>query len=298
MKVLVTGFSGFVAGSILCQAPDHWELHAMGRSTAPEDSKSIRYHQVDMLEKDSMSNMMETIQPEVVIHTAAIANIDFCESNRAMAQAVNVSATEHIAGLCKKQGAKMVFCSTDTVFNGKKPFYSEEDIPFPVNYYADTKIRAEQKVLSADKRNIVARLALVMGLPLMHKGNSFLADMIAKLGKGETMKFAVNEFRTPIDVITLGAALNELATADFRGTIHLAGNTRLNRYEMAKQIASKTGFPEEKILAINSNELPGRAPRPDDVSLNNMRARSLLKTPMLSMEEGLALTLSGKLIHS
>jgi dTDP-4-dehydrorhamnose reductase len=161
-----------------------------------------------------------------------------------------------------------------------------------VNYYAQTKIRAEQAVLAADKRNVVARLALVMGLPVMGRGNSFLADMLEKLKGGETLRFADNEIRTPIDVLTLGAALNELASGPFGGIIHLAGNTRINRYEMARRIALQTGFAEAKILAINSNALAGRAPRPDDASLDNSLARSILRTPLLSLEEGLELTLN------
>ncbi|HEX9511171.1 MAG TPA: sugar nucleotide-binding protein, partial [Puia sp.] len=222
---------------------------------------------------------------------AAIANIDLCENEQEIAEAVNTGVTERLAAICGEIGAKLVFCSTDTVFDGKKGYYTEGDKPIPVNYYASTKIRAEQIVLAADKRNVVARLALVMGLPVMGRGNSFLADMLEKLKKGETLRFADNEIRTPIDVVTLGATLNELAAGEFGGIVHLAGNTRVNRYDMARRIALKTGFTDAAILAINSNSLAGRAPRPDDASLDNSRARANLKTPMLSLEEGLELTL-------
>ena len=119
---------------------------------------------------------------------------------------------------------------------------------------------------------MVARLALVMGLPVMGSGNSFLAEMIGKLEKHETLKMATNEIRTPVDVISLGAALLELAASDVTGTIHLSGNTRVK-------------------VPIDSSELKGRAPRPADVSLSNEKARSLLKTPLLSLEEGLRLSL-------
>lgn len=294
MKLLVTGYNGFVAGSILAQTPGNWEIHALGRSRIKENTGSISYHQVDLTDKNQLRDTVSKIRPDAVIHTAAIANIDYCENHQLEAESINVVATANLATACREIKSKLVFCSTDAVFDGNKKNYNEKDATRAINYYASTKIRAEEFVLSAGEKNVVARLALVIGLPVMGKGNSFIAEMIEKLKKGEAIKFPSNEIRTPIDVITLGAALNELASDDFGGIIHLAGNTSINRYEMGKTIARSTGFPEDKIVAINSADLVGRAPRSNDVSLNNSKARSILKTPMLSLEEGLALSLTKK----
>jgi dTDP-4-dehydrorhamnose reductase len=291
MKLLVTGFNGFVAGSILTQAPTDWEVHGIGRSAMPDSTGNIRYHHLDMLDEKALKTVFMDIRPNAVIHAAGIANIDFCENNRAIAYAVNVGATERIGALCADINAKLVLCSTDTVFDGQKSFYTEQDALSSVNYYGETKIKAEQVVKDAGAAHVVARLALVMGLPVMGTGNSFLAEMIAKLENREPLKMATNEIRTPVDVISLGAALLELASSDFTGTIHLSGNSRVNRFEMANRIAAALGFSGEKILPINSSELKGRAPRPADVSLSNEKARSILKTPFLSLEEGLKLSL-------
>lgn len=291
MKLLVTGFNGFVAGSIFAQAPDNWEVHGIGRSAIPENEGKIRYHQVDMLDAKALNAVFSFISPDAVIHAAGIANIDFCENNRATAYAVNVGATERISALCDDIDARLVFCSTDTVFDGQKSFYTEQDPLSSVNFYGETKIKAEQVVRDGGARNVVARLALVMGLPVMGTGNSFLAEMITKLESQEPLKMATNEIRTPVDVISLGAALLELASSDFTGTIHLSGNSRVNRFEMANRIATALGFSGEKVFPIDSSELKGRAPRPADVSLSNEKARSILKTPFLSLEEGLKLSM-------
>lgn len=234
------------------------------------------------------------IKPDAVIHTAAMANIDFCEANKEAAEKVNVGVTDALARICAQAGAKLVFCSTDTVFDGVKGDYSENDYPLAVNFYAETKIKAEQIVLLASNKNVVARLSLVMGLSVQGKGNSFLADMLEKLQRGEQMKFLENETRTPVDVISLGSALIELAENDFTGIIHLVGNTRINRYEMAKHIARVLDFSEASILPVNSNAMPGRAPRPNNAFMNNRLAKKILKTPMKSLSEGLALTLNFK----
>ncbi len=212
-----------------------------------------------------------------------------------MAKAVNVDMTKTIAGLCKEASIRLIHCSTDTVFDGTKGFYNEEDLPNPVNFYAETKLQSEQIVQAASPKNVVARLALVMGLRKSEKGNSFLSDLIGKLENNEPIRFAENEIRTPIDVITLGASLLELAGKnDFGGIIHLAGNTRINRFDMARQIAMAMNFSPDLVIPTNSNLIPDRAPRPNDASMVNAKAQRILKTPMLSLQEGLALVINGK----
>lgn len=294
MKVIVTGSNGFVAGSIIAQAPGHWEIHGIARTEQISDQPDLKYYQLDLLDSEKLEELIDQIKPDAVIHTAAMANIDFCESNKEAAEKVNVGVTDTLARICAQVGAKLVFCSTDTVFDGIKGDYSENDYPLAVNFYAETKIKAEQIILLASNKNVVARLSLVMGLSVKGKGNSFLADMLEKLERGEEMKFPENEIRTPVDVISLGSALIELAENAFAGIIHLAGNTRINRYEMATEIARELNFSGDFILPVNSNAMPGRAPRPDNASMNNTLAKKILKTPMKSLSEGLALTLNFK----
>ena len=234
MKLLITGSNGFVAGSVIVHAQDNWEVHGIARSALPADHDNVHYHLLDLLDAEKLAELFIKVKPDVVIHTAAIANIDFCEKNKSMAEAINVDVTETIARLCKEAHIKMIHCSTDTVFDGAKGFYNEDDLPNPLNYYAETKVRSEKIVLASPK-NVVARLALVMGLLSREKGNSFLFDLIEKLKNNEHVKFAENEIRTPVDVITLGAALVELADNNFAGIIHLAGNTRIDRFNIDRK---------------------------------------------------------------
>jgi dTDP-4-dehydrorhamnose reductase len=292
MRLLVTGLNGFVGGSVAAQARKLFEVHGIYHSETSVLPDDIHSYQLDLTDQEKVAAIFHHIKPDVVIHTAAIANIDFCEKNKEQAWRVNVGITESLTKLCKNSGAKIIFCSTDTVFDGKKGFYLEDDVPQAVNYYAQTKIEAEKIVQNASSKNVVARLALVMGLPVLGKGNSFLADMIGKLKNGDSVTFPENEIRTPVDVVTLGAALTELAGSGFNGIIHLSGNTRINRYKMAIQIAQLLCYDTGLVKGTNSNELKGRAPRPDDASMENTLAKKTLKTPMRSLSEGLALTLN------
>ncbi len=293
-RLLVTGSGGFVAGSVIAQSRERlgeeWEVHALSRG--PIGTKIppfVKWHCEDSIERGNLDGLFSETQPDVLIHSAAIADIDFCEGNRETARRVNVDFTRDLAELCAEHKTKMIFLSTDTIFDGERGNYCEEDAPREVNFYAQTKIKAEHIVMEASKNWVVARLALVMGLPLLGEGNSFLSRMIASWESGKKLGVPDNEIRTPIDVVTLGRALLELAASNFTGVLHLAGNDRLNRFEMAKRIARKFGYDESLVFAHDPSAIPGRAPRPRDVSLNNAKARAALKTPMVGLDGGLDL---------
>ncbi|MCB9782689.1 MAG: SDR family oxidoreductase [Candidatus Omnitrophica bacterium] len=286
-RLLVTGLGGFVAGSVIAQGREAWSIDAISSPNHSLSIEGVRCHSLDLRDSDRLEELFKACSPNAVIHAAAKADIDFCEKNPAEAEEINVGVTQTLAECCDRLGAKMVFCSTDTVFDGAKGHYTEEDHPRPVNLYGETKVRAEEIVLGKLKDSVVARLALVMGFPVHGSGNSFLFKTIASLKEGKEVKFPENEIRTPIDVVTLGQALLELAGHPHAGIFHLAGNTRLNRYEMGREIARHLGFTTDLIISTDSNAMPGRAPRPNDASLDNSKAWIRLETKMKDLIEGL-----------
>jgi dTDP-4-dehydrorhamnose reductase len=116
--------------------------------------------------------------------------------------------------------------------------------------------------------------------------------MVAAFKEGRALKAPEQEVRTPVDVITAGRALLELAVGDLYGVVHLAGNERLNRIEMGKRIAARFGFSTDLVVPQVAAGFPKRARRPRDVSLSNTKARSQLKTPMRNFDEGMLLVLN------
>jgi len=291
-RLIVTGAHGFVAGSVLAQAGAEWEVHALSRGAALTQCEGLRWHQLDPLEPHRLAELFDQVRPDALIHTAALSDIDYCQAHPELARAVNAALTRALAELCAGVGARLVLCSSDTVFDGEHAPYAEADPPGPVNAYAQTKVEAEQIVSRLGAQGVIARLALVAGLPVLGAGNSFLPRMLAALKDGRAVGMLTHEVRTPIDVITLGRALLELAASDHQGIFHLAGNTRLSRFEMAQQIAAHFGLPLNLVVAQSPASLPARAPRPRDVSLDNRKARAQLQTPMLSFAEGLTLILA------
>ncbi len=166
--------------------------------------------------------------------------------------------------------------------------YTEKDSPIPVNYYGRTKVEAEKIVLSSNISKVVARISLVMGFPVsITAGNSFMTRMEQKISKGENIPMPEDEYRTPIDVITLAKALIELATSSsYDGIIHLAGNDRISRYDMAIAICDEMGWDNNYIVP-SIIDAPNRAPRPKDVSLDNRKAKELLKMQFCGLRDGI-----------
>jgi dTDP-4-dehydrorhamnose reductase len=286
-KILVTGASGFVGGSVLHHAPADWAIHACSRSPLAGARSDVFHHALDLGDKVAVAELVAEIQPDAILHIAAIANIDYAEANQAEAVAVNTETPGRLAALAERVGARFIFCSTDNVFDGVEGNYDEDAMVSPVNFYGRTKVAAEVLVHEALENHVIARVALVIGMPIMGSGNSFLIKMEESLREGKEIQIPENEVRSPVDVITLGKSLLELAANDFTGTINLAGSTRLNRFDMAKRIAAKLGYSESLVIPTNSNALEGRAPRPNDVSLDNALAKETLKTPMRDLDEAL-----------
>src|SRR4051812_28122454 len=187
-KLLVTGANGFVAGSVMAQAGSEWELYALSRAEPVQAMDRVRWHRTDSSHRDQLLSVLNAAKPEVIIHTAAIADIDLAEHNRELARAVNVELTRALVHFCADTNCRLVFCSTDTVFDGEHAPYKENDSPRPVNYYGQTKLEAEESVQTLGERGMIARLALVMGLPLIGAGNSFLARMVAAFKEGRALK--------------------------------------------------------------------------------------------------------------
>ncbi len=169
-RLVVTGAHGFVAGSVLSQAGADWQVHAVSRGEAPAGRNNLQWHNCDPLALGELARLFCEVRPQAVIHTAAMADIDVCQAQRELARAVNVDYTRTLAALCDESGVKLVFCSTDTIFDGDHAPYSEDAAPGPVNFYAETKVAAERLVSGLGAQGAIARLSLVVGLPVLGRG--------------------------------------------------------------------------------------------------------------------------------
>jgi len=291
-KVLITGGAGFVAGNIIKQSlnlKERIDIVALDRYEAVYKQENLSWYTLDLLDRAKLNHILEENKPDVIVHLAALSDIDYCEAHKDIAEKINTGATEVLADYCKNSGCRLIYFSSDSVFDGKKGLYTEEDTPKPLHFYGKTKVASENIIKKILNNWVIIRPSLVMGLPVFDEGNSFLWRMIKSLKKGNQVAFPKSEIRSPADVITLSRSVLELALTSYNGYLHISSNDILTRYDMARRIAVKLGYPLELVIDKKPDVSSGRAPRPADVSLNNSRAKQILKTPMVGFDKGFEL---------
>ena len=243
----------------------------------PEFGESIKFN----LTKNTSLDAIYKIKPEVIIHTAALTNVDECEVNKALAHKINTEGTRRVAKIEKDLDAFLVYVSTDYVFSGEKGRYKEDDKPHPVNYYGYTKLLGE---LHCD---CIARPCVIYGVKQASGKVNFALWIIEKLRKGEPITIVTDQYVTPTLNTNLARMLLEIAERNLRGVFHLAGGTRVSRYEFALQIANTFRLDEDLITPSSMDEMKWIASRPKDSSLDTSKASRYLKEKPYVLDKAL-----------
>ncbi|MEZ4607970.1 MAG: SDR family oxidoreductase [Deinococcales bacterium] len=280
MRVLITGSSGFLGHTLTHQAIllNHHTLALSYQNSL--NMPKAHHFSVDLSDKAALDKVFKSQNPQAVIHCAALARVDDCERHPELSDKVNVSASEHLAKLCHEMGAKLIFCSTDLVFDGLKPPYRPEDPPSPICRYGADKAKAEAKVLEMCPKATVCRLPLMFG-----KGPEgrkvFFETMLEKLQLGQEVKLFYDEYRTPLSSLEVANWLLWLLDQEYLpAIIHLAGDERLSRYDFGLKVARHYGLAESLLVATSSKDSPTLAKRPADVSLDSSKAKALGFEPL------------------
>ena len=283
-KLLIFGGSGFVGGNLVMTAcKRNWEVSIADNRPIPQ----AEWWLVNILDREMVDKVIEDVKPTAVVNVAAVADIDQAEREQELADKVNVEGARYIAESCAKRGIRLVFFSSDAVFDGQGGLYDEEDIPNPINYYGRTKAEAEKAVLQACPSAAIIRISLVLGFPVT-SGNSFFANLESKLREGREIFCPTDEVRTPVDVTTLSECVLELCENDFSGLIHIGATDSLNRYELTRKITRRMGFDETMIKPqVQEEPKPERAPRHKNGIISVVKAQRILETRLLSTEEGI-----------
>jgi dTDP-4-dehydrorhamnose reductase len=295
MKVLLTGASGLLGGNCLAQLSRNpsvqlFATHRNSDFSIPNTfAHGIKAFPLDLTNETAVWNIVSTVQPNLIIHTAAHTETAFCEWNRQDAYAMNVKATKTLASLADMFGARFIFISTDLVFDGTKGNYSEEDAPNPLSYYAETKLEAEVLVKKLVGNHVILRVPLLLGVS-PRANRSVNERLLKELEAGKTVSLFCDEYRTPICASVLARVIEEVAMgilSETTGLFHAGGTERVSREELGRKIASRWKFNQALIQRARSGEVPSVPPRPKDVSLNSKELHSRLPFKIPSLEESL-----------
>jgi dTDP-4-dehydrorhamnose reductase len=243
--------------------------------------------QFDVSDGNAVKKAFRKIKPEVVVHAAALTNVDKCEVDKKLAWKINVEGTENIAKLCKEHDVFLIYISTDYVFDGERGMYKENDDPAPINYYGFTKLKGEEKVKHIVDEYCIARTSVIYGLiPATGKIN-FTLWLLEKLKEKEKVKIVTDQWNSPTLNTNLADMLLEIIERKKTGIYHLAGATRINRYRFAELIAKTFKLDSKLITPTSSTEFSWIAKRPQDSSLSVKKAYCILKNKPSKVNEAL-----------
>jgi len=266
--IAITGASGLLGSGLYASLSADADVLALGHSV---NLAGVR--QIDLLEASGLGFLRNT-EWDAIVHCAAYRSPDFCATHRDRAHLLNAQVPGDIAAQANERGARMVHISTDYVFYGDNPPYSEEDPPRPINYYGETKLEAEKRVLEAFPRAIVLRVPALYGEPPPPVISPLVEDgILAVLGE-EPKPQDTTIVRYPTHILDIADVVRFLLASDFNGTVQASATQRATRYEWACDMAVLLGVDTGRVRPLDFD--PDRkAPRPIDVHLDCARLKSL-----------------------
>jgi len=280
MRILVTGSTGLLGSKLVEKLiKKGYHVYSGYNKQEPKNGESIK---IDITKEEDIQKAFEISKPEVVIHTAALTNVDECEMNKELALKTNVIGTKNIATMSKKHDAFLIYISTDYVFDGEKGMYKEEDEPNPINYYGFTKLKGEEEVMRLNNYSIVRTSVIYGSIPAANKIN-FALWIIENLKKKNEVKVVTDQWNSPTLNINLADMIIELMEKKLIGIYHLAGATRISRYDFARLIARTFELDENLIIPITSDKIIWKAKRPRDSSLNVSKASNIFANKPLEI---------------
>ena len=267
MKILVTGAAGQIGHRAALHLGQRHHVVAAVRGGGIPGIESVT---MDIAEPLSVRLAVDHVMPDAVVHCAAITNADDCEKHRALCRRVNVDGTRALAEEAARARAKMIYVSTDLVFDGRKGDYSENDKPNPLSYYAETKLEGELITAATIPDHAIARTAVVFG-----KGGipprGFAVWLIETLRAGGKLRLYTDQFRSHFYLGDCAAAIGLMLENNLTGLYHLSPGRKESRHAFGMALADKLGLDRSLIEAISMDDAAMDARRPKDCSLSNAK---------------------------
>ncbi len=215
--------------------------------------------EIDIQNEEPTVTQIGKLQPEIVVHLAAYTDVDGCESNEEKAFAVNAEGTLHVARAVSRCQAKMVYLSTDYVFDGnKREPYLESDAPHPLNVYGRSKLKGEQYVQTWAKDALIIRTQWLYG----RHGKNFVNSILRQANEKKTLSIVNDQIGSPTHTIDLSEAISVLIQCDANGIFHVSNGDACTWYEFGQKVLELSDLSDVKVIPISSKELGRPAVRP------------------------------------
>ena len=281
MKILVIGASGQVGKNLFMKLKEkgHIVYGTKNNSTEAGDLMGL-----DIKNSVATKNIITKINPDCVVLAAAMTNVDYCEDHKETAVETNVLGTNNVVKACREVSAKLVFLSTEYIFDGVSGPYKEDAKSNPVSVYGSTKLEGE-KLVESLSNYLIVRTTWVFDYGVDDR--NFAVRLMTELKKGNTFKVPNDQYSTPTLASNLADVLIELLDKNKKGVYNIAGTTLLSKYDFAVKIADKLGLNKNLIQGIDTKSLGQKAKRPMRAGLDTSKVRKEISGNLLSLDEAL-----------
>jgi len=296
-KLFIIGVGGLTGSKLVEIAKKDFEIFGSYNYRDPKSSiqKNIK---LNISNSTKIKEILEEIKPDVVINTAGINNVDYCEKNPDLALKINIQAVKEICQITKKLGIKFVQLSSDSVFDGTKQLpYEEIDETESINYYGETKIKSEKIVLE-NPNNVVVRASVLYGY-LPHnlakiessskKSINFGQWLINKLSINEKVRIITDEYSSPIIADDFARSILHIIKYEGNGIFHSAPELQITRYDFSVKIAKALGLSVKLIEPVSNKELGRDVNTGSNKCLSSKKLSGNLNYKFLTLDESLDL---------
>ena len=291
-RILITGSNGLLGQKLVELLKQETSIltiaTAVGKNRLPFQD-DYEYHQMDITNPIEVTEVVGKLKPDVIIHTAAMTNVDQCEMEKDACWKLNVTAVEYLVEACQKNNVFFLHVSTDFIFDGKSGPYSEEAEPNPVSFYGWSKFAAEKVVISSDINWAIARTVLVYGIAHDMSRSNIILWVKKSLEEGRQIKVVTDQFRTPTLAEDLATGCFLIANKEEKGIFNISGKDFLTPYEMAMMAADFFGLDKSLISPTDASAFTQPARRPPRTGFDLTKSRNILGYEPHTFREGIAL---------
>lgn len=291
MKILVTGSNGLLGQKLveLLQEKQDIKLIATARSSSVQQINRGEFQLLDVTDKNHVDFVIGSVKPDVIIHTAAMTQVDECETKRETCLLNNVTAVEYLVGACRANHVHLVHVSTDFIFDGSHGPLDEQAKPGPVNFYGESKLAAEKIVQESDISWSILRTILVYGVTNDLSRSNIVLWVKKSLEDGKKISVVNDQWRTPTLAEDLAMGCYLAAIKKAKGIFNISGKDFMSPYDIAVQTAEFFKLDKSLITATDSTQFKQPAPRPLKTGFIIDKAKKELGYEPHSFLEGLAI---------
>jgi dTDP-4-dehydrorhamnose reductase len=271
-KVLIIGASGFLGRELheTFKLDKNYETYG-----TYSRMKLNNFEYLNTTDLKSVNNVFLKTQPDIVIVTAALTNVEYCETNREEACKINVLGIENITKLCKDYKCRVIYISTEYVFDGIDGPYNEKSKVNPINYYGETKLLGEKIIQKEIHDYLIVRTTVVYGWNLDSK--NFIMQLIKNLSENRTMRVPMDQISSPTYCLNLSEMIKECCDKKILGVLNLVGSDIMDRYTFALRAAEVLNLNKDLLIPVKTKVLGQVAKRPLNAGLRVDKATQILK---------------------